>query len=108
MNDGPVVAAASCSDKGYPQTRPRSNLTCGGQYEVLVADDSHRIRELIQTRLKDAGVNVTAVSDGQHARVKIEEHAGIARLAGAGNRQFTPDNLKKGQAVVANLQISKP
>ena len=53
-----------------------------GQYEVLVADDSHRIRELIQTRLKNAGVNVTAVSDGQHARKMIEEHAGPARRGG--------------------------
>ena len=117
------------------------------QYEVLIADDSHTIRKLIQTRLENAGFNVTAVSDGQQAWEKIEERAGPARLAGAGKRQFdllvsdiemprmdglfltrklresgmapdlpiilfssliTPDNLKKGQAVGANLQISKP
>lgn len=117
------------------------------EYEVLIADDSHTIRKLIQRHLENAGFKVTAVADGQYAWEKIEERAGQARLAGAGRRQFdllvsdiemprmdglfltrklressmapdlpiilfssliTPDNLKKGKAVGADLQISKP
>ncbi len=118
-----------------------SSFEDNSQYEVLIADDSHTIRKLIQSHLEKAGFNVTAVSDGQHAWDKIEEHAAD------GMRQFdllvsdiemprmdglfltrklresrfaadlpiilfssliTPDNLKKGQAVGANMQISKP
>ena len=75
MDDGPVTATASCSDKGYQQTRPVSNLTCGGQYEVLIADGSQTIPKLIQTHLENAGFNVIAVADGQHAWERVEERA---------------------------------
>ncbi len=109
------------------------------QYEVLIADDSHTIRKLIQSHLEKAGFNVTAVADGQHAWEKIEERAGkrqfdllvsdieMPRMDGLFltrklressmasdlpiilfSSLITPDNLKKGQAVGANLQISKP
>ena len=99
------------------------------------------IRKLIQSRLENAGFNVTAVVDAQQAWEKIEEHAAV------GMRQFdllvsdiemprmeglflthklresrmawdlpiilfsaliTPEDIKKGQAVGANMQISKP
>ncbi len=109
------------------------------QYEVLIADDSHTIRKLIQTHLESAGFNVTAVADGQQAWEKIEERAGkrqfdllvldieMPRMDGLFLTRklresrmaselpiilfrslITPDNLKKGKAVGANMQISKP
>lgn len=111
------------------------------QYHVLIADDSHTIRQLIEGYMTAAGYRVTGVSNGEDAWNEIQKRQQ------SGERQFdllvsdiemprmdglfltrkvkedsnlsnmpvvlfssliTPSNLKKGEAVGVDVQLSKP